>query len=339
MQRYPIDTTVNPPTVMTKTRSNTAANSERDAATSREVSCAANTHGQVASNTPNGLGTASNTIPATQLAFNTSHIVILQELLTMRRTLEGISRRQEASDETIRASETRLQELQPMPKRLDDMGFELNSHYSLAEDKIRRQEAEIRALADKIVRSDEERLVLDRKVEQLSTKISLQATQADPEENGSTRFASKRKEQEALPAYEPNEQPMPCEVVSHISSIMTVPPTTPAPKRLKIEYPRLAKRQVLSFRKYMQASKNDYQKATPKTGSDMRRFINQFIEGVQDRNVSNNLQDQILAHFPSKVRRSKSIRGPRSIVIEGNLHWDDVCQVASLLQTGKGAEE
>lgn len=106
----------------------------------------------------------------------------------MRRTLEGISRRQEASDETIRASETRLQELQPMPKRLDDMGFELNSHYLLAEDKIRRQETEIRALADKIVRSDEERLVLDRKVEQLSTKISLQATQADPEENGSSKW-------------------------------------------------------------------------------------------------------------------------------------------------------
>ncbi|TQN73072.1 hypothetical protein CSHISOI_02411, partial [Colletotrichum shisoi] len=323
---------------MTKTRSTTAANSERDAATSREVSCAANTPEQVASNAPNGLSAATNTIPATQLAFNTSHIVILQELLTMRRTLEGISRRQEASDETIRASETRLQELQPMPKRLDDMGFELNSHYSLAEDKIRRQEAEIRALADKIVRSDEERLVLDRKVEQLSTKISLQATQADPEENDSTRFASKRKEQEALPAHEPSEQSMPCEVVSHRPSIMTVPPTTPAPKRLKIEYPRLAERQVLGFRKYMQTSKNDYRKAPPKTGSDMRRFINQFIEGIQDRNVSNNLQDQILAQFPSKVRRSKSIRGPRSIVIEGNLHWDDVCQLASLLQTGKGAE-
>ncbi|KAJ0159634.1 hypothetical protein CTA2_9370 [Colletotrichum tanaceti] len=315
---------------MTRTRSTTAANSERDAATSREV---------VASNTSNGLGAASKTIPATQLAFNTSHIVILQELLTMRRTLEGISRRQEASDETIRASETRIQELQPMPKRLDDLGFELNNHYSLAEDKIRRQEAEIRALADKIVRSDEERLALDRKVEQLSTKFSLQATQAEPEELSSMRVASKRKEQEALPAYEPNEQPMPREVDSHGPSMMAVPPTTQAPKRPKVENPRLAKRQVLSFRKYMQASRNDYQKAPPKTNSDMRRFINHFIEGVQDRSVSNNLQNQILAKFPSKVRRARSIRGSRSIVIEGNLHWDDVCQVASLLQTGKGAEE
>lgn len=115
------------------------------------------------------------------MAFGMSHIVIYQELMTMRRTLDDISRRQEKSDETNKNSETRLQELQPMPKRLDDLGAELNNHYAAAEEKIRKQEEELRVFADRLFQGDEERAALDRKVEQLVAKQSLKATQDDPD--------------------------------------------------------------------------------------------------------------------------------------------------------------
>ncbi|OHW92938.1 hypothetical protein CSPAE12_08245 [Colletotrichum incanum] len=292
-------------------------------------------HGQTASSTSNGFGAANNTIPATQLAFNTSHVVILQELLTMRRTLEGISRRQEANDETIRASETRMQKLQPMPKRLDDMGFELNNHYSLAEDKIRRQETELRALANKLVRSDEERLDLARKVEQLSTKISLQATQAYSRDLGSIQVATKRKGEDALSAFESDEQPMSRAVVPDGPNTATNPPPTREPKKLKTEQPKPSKRRSSNFQRYVQTSKQSYRRAPPKNGSDMKRFINHFIEGIEDKTISGKLQKRLLKRFQPAVREAKSKRGPRSIVIEGNLHWDDVCKIldsASLLE-------
>ncbi|GKT42296.1 uncharacterized protein ColSpa_02477 [Colletotrichum spaethianum] len=256
----------------------------------------------------------------------------------MRRTLEGISRRQEANDETIRASETRMQELQPMPKRLDDMGFELNNHYNLAEDKIRRQEAELRALADKLVRSDEERLHLARKVEQLSTDVSLQATQAGSRDLGSTQVATnrtKRKEEDVLSTSESDEQPVSSVVVSNGLSTTSNPLPKRPPKKLKAEHPKHHKRRITSFQRYVQTSKHSYRRAPPKNGSDMKRFINRFIEGIEEKSVSSKLQKQLLQRFQSVVREARSKKGPRSIVIEGNLHWDDVCQLldsASLLE-------
>ncbi|GKT54906.1 hypothetical protein ColTof4_08233 [Colletotrichum tofieldiae] len=311
---------------MTKTRSAGTATSERGVISSRAVT---------ASSTSTGFGAANNTIPATQLALNTSHVVILQELLTMRRTLEGISRRQEANNETIRASETRMQELQPMPKRLDDMGLELNNHYSLAEDKIRRQEAELRALAGKLIRSDEDRLDLARKVEQLSTKITLQAMQAESRDIGSIQVATKRKGEDALSAPESDEQPMSRAGVSHGPSTAIDPPPTRAPKKLKTEQPKHPKRRSSNFQRYVQTSKQSYRRSPPKNGSDMKRFINRFIEGIEDKIISGKLQKRLLKRFQPAVREAKSKRGPRSIVIEGNLHWDDVCQIldsASLLE-------
>ncbi|KAK1982155.1 hypothetical protein LZ30DRAFT_781525 [Colletotrichum cereale] len=303
---------------MMKTRSAVAATSERITTPPEAV---------MTRSTSNGFSAANSTIPATQLAFNTSHIVILQELLTMRRTLESISRRQEANDETIKASETRMQELQPMPKRLDDMGSELNNHYSLAEDRIRRQEAELRTLADKLLRSDEERLDLARKVEQLSTKISLQATQEDPQDLVPTRIATKRKEEDVLLAYESDEQPMSRAVVSDGPSTTINALPMRARKKVRVESPKVSKTKISSFRKYVQASKSSYRKAPPKNGSDMKRFINRFIEGIEDKTISGRLQKRLLQRFQSVVRESKYMRGPRSIVIEGSLHWDDVCQL------------
>ncbi|KAL2879922.1 hypothetical protein SGCOL_004641 [Colletotrichum sp. CLE4] len=151
-----------------KKRSATASNPEPAAAPSRP-------------SIQNNAAAANNTIPATQMAFGMSHIVIYQELMTMRRTLDDVSRRQRKSDETEKNSETRLQELRPIPKRLDDLGAELNNHYAAAEEKIRKQEQELRALANRLFQSDEERAVLGLKVEQLVAKQSLQATQEDPD--------------------------------------------------------------------------------------------------------------------------------------------------------------
>lgn len=146
----------------------------------------------MASNILNGLGASDNSVQASQMAFGMSHIVIYQELVTMRRTLESMVRRQAISDENLKNNETSLQELQPIPKRLDDMGIELNNHYASADDKIRRQEAEIKALVERLIRSDEDRVSLAQKVEQLSTKLSLQATQSDDtrEANSSKRPAT-----------------------------------------------------------------------------------------------------------------------------------------------------
>ncbi|KAK2005182.1 hypothetical protein LX36DRAFT_6629 [Colletotrichum falcatum] len=305
------------PINMTKTRSVAAATSEHNTTPSDAV---------MTRTTPNGFSAANSTNPATQLAFNTSHIVILEELLTMRRTLEGISRRQKANDETVKASETRMQELQPMPKRLEDIGSELNSQYSLAEDRIRRQEAELRSLADKLIRSDEERLDLARKVEQLSTKISLQATQADPQDLDSTRVATKRKEEDLRLGSEP-KQPMPDAVVSDEPSSAVKPLPTRACKKLKAESLKVSKHKISSFRRYVQVSKSSYRKAPPKNGTDMKKFINRFIEGIEDKTISGRVQKRLLQRFQPVVREAKSRRGPRNIVIEGNLHWDEVCQL------------
>ncbi|KAK2022262.1 hypothetical protein LX32DRAFT_710587 [Colletotrichum zoysiae] len=303
---------------MMQTRSVAAATSERNTASSDAA---------MTRITSNGFGAANSTIPATQLAFNTSHIVILEELLTMRRTLEGISRRQEANDETVKASEMRMQELQPMPKRLDDIGSELNNHYSLAEERIRKQEADLRTLADKLVRSDEERLDLARKVEQISTKIALQATQADTQDLVSTRIATKRKEEDVRLGSESDKQPMPHAVFSDGSCIAVSPLPTRAHKRLKAESLKVSKKKISNFKKYVQASKSSYRKAPPKNGSDMKRFINHFLENIEDQTISGRLQKSILQRFQSIVRESKWLKGPRSIVIEGNLHWDEVCQL------------
>ncbi|KAK2020038.1 hypothetical protein LZ32DRAFT_686258 [Colletotrichum eremochloae] len=306
------------PANMMKTRSAAAVTSERNTAPSDEV---------ITRSTSNGFSTANSAIPATQLAFNTSHIVILEELLTMRRALEGMSRRQEANEETVKASETRLQELQPMPKRLDDIGSELNNHYSLAEDRIRRQETDLRTLAEKIVRSDEERLDLARKVELLSTKISLQATQADSQDLVPTRVATIRKEEDVSLGSESDEQPMPHAASAGEPSTATKPLRTRTRKKLKAESPKIPKHKISSFRKYVQASKSRYRKAPPKNGGDMKRFINRFIEGIEDKTISDRLQKRLLQRFQLVVRELKSKRGPRNIVIEGNLHWDEVCQL------------
>ncbi|KXH37908.1 hypothetical protein CSIM01_09841 [Colletotrichum simmondsii] len=306
------------PPAMSKKRSATASNLEHTAAP--------------AGPSNNGAA-ATNTIPATQMAFGMSHIVIYQELMTMRRTLDDISRRQEKSDETNKTSETRLQELQPMPKRLDDLGAELNNHYAAAEEKIRKQEEELRAFADRLFQSDEERAALDRKVAQLVAKQSLQATQGDPDDFravvGKRPRTGDNEERNSAPS-ESDQQPKSCrtKVTDRPKSVAgPVPVTIPRPRPAKSKAPKRLQKRFETFQRYKQGKMDEYFRTPRRRGNELRKFINDFIQGIEDERISSFVQVNLLERFSGSARELKTRKGSRFIAIGNELRWDDIIQV------------
>ncbi|KAJ3948164.1 uncharacterized protein N0V96_002407 [Colletotrichum fioriniae] len=298
---------------MSKKRPATASNLEHAAAPDRP-------------SIQNNGAAAKNTIPATQMAFGMSHIVIYQELMTMRRTLDDISRRQEKSDETNKNSETRLQELQPMPKRLDDLGAELNNHYAAAEEKIRKQEEELRVFADRLFQGDEERAALDRKVEQLVAKQSLKATQDDPDNFRAVvrkRPRAVDSEGPILAPSKPQQQPKrraePVPDKSKSRAPKSKPAKPNAPKRLPTRFE--------IFQRYKQGQMDEYYRTPRRRGNELKKFINDFIQGIEDEEISNSVQDNLLERFSGSVRKLKTRKGSRFIAIGTELSWDDIGRV------------
>ncbi|KAK1636621.1 hypothetical protein BDP81DRAFT_406466 [Colletotrichum phormii] len=299
-----------------KKRSATASNPEHAAAPSRPSNSAA---------------AATHTIPATQMAFGMSHIVIYQELMTMRRTLDDVSRRQEKSDENDKNSETRLQELQPMPKRLDDLGAELNNHYAAAEERIRKQEQELRALANRLFQSDEKRAALDRKVEQLVAKQSLQATQEDPD---NFRVVDRKRlravdgEEHISAPSEPQQQlkkPR-IKVNKPKRAADPLPVTGPGSRPAKPKASKRVQTRFETFQIYKQSKMDAYFRAPHRKGNELRKFINDFIQGIEDDGISYTVQENLLHRF-SSVRKLKTRTGSRFIAIGTDLSWEDVCQI------------
>ncbi|OHF01301.1 hypothetical protein CORC01_03334 [Colletotrichum orchidophilum] len=281
----------------------------------------------------NNVATANNTIPATQMAFGMSHIVVYQELMTMRRTLDDISRRQENSDETTKTSEARLQELQPMPKRLDDLGAELNNLYSAAEDKIRKQEDELRALANRLLQSDEERVALNHKVQQLVTKHSLQATQEDSD---SFRVVARKRAravdrgEDASTLSESEQQPKKSRFsLSNIPkpTVGALPVIVTRARPVRPKTSKLLQTRFETFQRYARTKMDEYERNTPENGNKLRGFINRFIEGIENEGISTAVQNKILEEYPASTREIKRHQKLRFIGVERGLRWDDVCRI------------
>lgn len=133
-------------------------------------------------------------------------------------------------------------------------------------------------------------------------------------------------EEDILVASDHEKKPKRRAVVASKSLLAVNAPQSPS-RRLKAARPKTAKRRISNFRRYKQASIESYRRAPPKNSNEMRRFINRFIEGMDDEGISATLQNSLLQRFPQAVREAKKKKDQRFIVIESGLHWDDVCQV------------
>lgn len=72
---------------------------------------------------------------------------------------------------------------------------------------------------------------------------------------------------------------------------------------------------------------DEYYRTPRRRGNELKKFINDFIQGIEDEEISNSVQDNLLERFSGSVRKLKTRKGSRFIAIGTELSWDDIGRV------------
>lgn len=86
-----------------------------------------------------------------------------------------------------------------------------------------------------------------------------------------------------------------------------------------------------AFEAYFLAVRRKYH--TQKPGKDQRAFIWSFIEGINDKEWAEYIQEHLLKALPGKATRCKSPkRKGRAIALDKGLKWEEVKEAISRMQ-------